>query len=94
MAIARLSYSAPGFAIPMAQAVGTPSICVFGGYERSTSFSLGGKLTPHLGIDTISPCDCFRHDHACEKRIDLKNALQRTKEFSDAGIAESSARAA
>lgn len=78
---AALVYASPGFAIPLAQAVGTPSICVFGGYENSASFSLGAKLTPHLGIDPIKPCQCFQHHHDCQKKIDLPPAIERIERF-------------
>lgn len=75
--MASLVYCSPGFAAVMAQAVGTPVVCVFGGYERSSFFFDGHKIAPCVGIDTISPCDCFSHSHACEKRIDIPTALRR-----------------
>lgn len=81
---AALSYSAPGFATVLAQAVGTPSITVFGGYENSQSFAMGAMLAPTLGIDPINPCQCFSHHHACQKKIDVAKAEQQIKEFIDA----------
>lgn len=84
VAISSMVYCSPGFLVPLAQAIGRPSICVFGGYESSRSFSAGSRWAPYLGIDTVSPCECFRHDHACEKRIDLDRAKQRMGRFVDA----------
>jgi hypothetical protein len=79
---ASLVYSPSGFAIPLAQAAGTPSICVFGGHESSrTSYNLGARYAPYLPIDTINPCDCFEHNHACEKRIDYAAAQARVEAF-------------
>lgn len=86
VASATLVFCSPGFAVPLAQAVGTPVICVFGGYENSRSFS-AAKLTPYLGIDPVKPCECFRHNHGCDKHIDLAYALHRVKDFADAAIA-------
>ena len=76
-----LVFASPGFSIPLAQAVGTPSICVFGGYENSRSFSAGAKFAPYLGIDTLRPCQCFSHSHACDKRIDVAGAIVQMDAF-------------
>ena len=76
-----LVFSSPGFAIPLAQAVGTPSVCVFGGYENGSSFLAGAQYTPHLPIEPIRPCQCFSHTHACDKRIDMPLALSRLSAF-------------
>lgn len=81
---AALVYTSPGFAVILAQAVGTPSVVVFGGYENSSSFSAGARFAPYLGIDTLTPCDCFSHHHGCEKRIDMASAIKRISRFSDA----------
>lgn len=78
---AALVYCSPGFAAPLAQAVGTPVVCVFGGYENSKSFSAGARFSRYLGIDTRHPCQCFSHVHACDKRIDLEPATRRLLEF-------------
>lgn len=78
---AALVFSASGFAPILAQAVGAPSIVVYGGHECSRSFSKAWRRAPHLGIDPISPCDCFRHNHACDKRIDVPAAQRRIDEF-------------
>jgi hypothetical protein len=42
---AALIFAAPGMIIPLAQAVGTPSVCVFGGYEDRRTFSAGAAFT-------------------------------------------------
>lgn len=78
---AALTLSAPGFMVPLAQALGVPSVCVFGGYENGKSFSLGAKLAPHLAIEPINACDCFSHVHACDKRIDVPAAVARLQRF-------------
>jgi len=67
-------YSAPGFAIAAAQAVGTPSITVFGGYESSRAYRSSAIFAPALMIDPISPCDCFNELHLCDKTIDVDAA--------------------
>lgn len=78
---AGLVFSSPGFAVILAQSVGTPVTCVFGGYENSSSFVGGAAFAPYLGIDPMSPCNCFSHKHACQKQIDMPKALQSLKEF-------------
>lgn len=79
--IAALVWASPGFAVPLSQAVGTPVIAIFGGYESSRSFSSGARFSPYLGVDTMAPCECFSHHHACDKRIDEESAAKRIWEF-------------
>lgn len=79
--MAALVWASPGFAVPMAQAVGTPVVCVFGGYESSRSFASGARYTPYLGIDPIEPCECFQHQHDCRKTIDMTAAAARLDDF-------------
>lgn len=81
VASAVLTFCSPGFAVPLSQAVGTPVIAVFGGYENSRSFSYGRRFAPTLGIDPVNPCQCWSHTHACDKRIDLPAARARIEEF-------------
>lgn len=81
---AALVYTSPGFSVPLSQAVGTPVICMFGGYENSKSFSGGARFAPYLGLDVIHPCSCFSHSHKCDKRIDVAKASAQTKAFIDA----------
>lgn len=76
-------YTAPGFAVILSQAVGTPVVSVFGGYESSASFSAGAVFSPYLGLDPVTPCQCFSHVHNCDKRMDLEAARERMREFLD-----------
>ena len=78
---AALVVSAPGFATIMAQAVGTASVTVFGGYEDGRSFSAGARFAPHLAIQPVEPCPCFRHDCPCDKRIHMPAALKALEAF-------------
>lgn len=80
---AALVFTSPGFMVPLAQAVSTPVVCIFGGYEDSASFSAGAHFAPYLGIDPIKPCTCFSHNHACQKEIDMPLALERLESFVD-----------
>ncbi len=82
--MAAIVFCSPGFAAVLAQAVGAPVATVFGGYERSSFFFEGKKSAPVLGIDPINPCECFAHDHACRKAIDIPAAKARLAEFADA----------
>jgi hypothetical protein len=83
---AALVFASPGFAVPLAQAVGTSVVCVFGGYEDSRSFSAGAKLAPYLGIDTVKPCQCFSHNHSCQKAIDVAAATAKLRNFAGNAI--------
>jgi hypothetical protein len=76
-------YCSPGFAVLLAQSVGTPVTCVFGGYENSTSFIHGARHAPTLGIDPIIPCACFSHAHPCKKAIDVDIAVRRVIHFAN-----------
>lgn len=75
---ADLVYTAPGFALIMAQAVSTPVITLFGGYERAYSFR-DDLLT--CKIEPDNPCDCFTHNHGCGKRIDTSRAVREALQF-------------
>lgn len=76
-----------GMAPVLAQAVGTPSIVVYGGRESfRTSQRAGAHLAPTLGIDPINVCDCHSHTHNCDKRIDVPPAIERIREFIDAHV--------
>lgn len=85
--IAALVFCSPGFAAILAQAVSTPIVCTFGGYENSKSFSAGARFAPYLGIDPIKPCDCFKHEHACQKKIDVPVAIRQLATFAAAAAA-------
>src|SRR4029077_4927845 len=88
---AALTFCSPGFAVPLSQAVGTPVIAVFGGFECSRSFSYGHRFAPTLGIDPVNPCQCFSHTHQCDKRIDLSAAHADIEEFIADNVAECAA---
>ena len=79
-----LIFGAPGFQTVLGQAIGTPGVTVFGGYEDASSFSAGASYAPWLAIEPETPCPCWRHDHECPKDIDIAKATERLKEFTDA----------
>lgn len=83
-AAAALSYSSPGFGTVLAQAVGTPGITVFGGFERAAAYTFGATLTPWLPVEPVTPCACYAYNHACDKRIDLDLALAAVERFAHA----------
>lgn len=71
-----------GMAPVVAQAVGTPSVVVYGGRESfRTTQRAGAHLAPTLGINPVNPCDCHSHTHHCDKTIDVSAALPRIKSF-------------
>ena len=76
-----LMFGAPGFITVMGQAVGTPTITIFGGYEDASSFSSGARFSPWLPIEPIRPCPCFTHSHKCRKRLDMPLAKKRIFDF-------------
>lgn len=77
---ASLVYGSPGFVVVLGRSLQVPTVCVFGGYEDSRSFTLGAGA--YLGIDTIRPCMCFQHHHGCTKTIDIPTATTKIKDFS------------
>lgn len=76
-----LMFGAPGFVTVMGQAVGTPTVTIFGGYEDARSFSSGAALSPWLSIEPIRPCACWTHTHNCTKAIDIPAATARLLQF-------------
>lgn len=73
-----------GFAPVLAQAVGTPSIVVYGGRESfKTTQRAGAHLAPTLGIDPDQPCDCHTERHDCKKTITLPPALEKVTAFAE-----------
>lgn len=82
--LASLVWASPGFAIPLAQAIETPVVGVFGGYESPRSFAGGERFAPHLWIAPPNPCECFSHTHRCEKKIDVSQWVTTLQEFSHA----------
>lgn len=81
-----LVFTSPGFAVILAQSVGTPVVGVFGGYENSQSFTPGEKYAPCLWVDPIVPCQCFSHTHKCKKAIDVPKWLPLLDEFAQRAI--------
>ena len=82
---AAICFCNPGFGPVLAQAVGTPSITVYGGRENyKTTQRAGEHLAPTLGIDQDQPCDCMSERHQCPpKTITLGPAIDRAKAFAD-----------
>jgi SAM-dependent methyltransferase len=79
---ADLVFCNAGFAPVLAQAVGTPSIIVYGGRESfKTTQAAGAHLAPTLGINPDRPCDCHSSSHDCDKRTALAPALEKIKSF-------------
>lgn len=85
--LSSLVYCSPGFSAVLARSMGKPLITVFGGYENSNSFNYG--YGPYLGIDTIKPCQCFSHNHKCNKSIDLKSAKLKIRNFINENVKKS-----
>jgi ADP-heptose:LPS heptosyltransferase/SAM-dependent methyltransferase len=81
---AALIFANPGFTPILAQAVGTPVVCVYGGHESyRTTNAVGAHLAPTLAIEPVKPCECFNQRHACDKHIDLNAALPKLTSFVD-----------
>lgn len=76
--LASLVFCSPGFALPLSQSVGTHVVCVYGGRENSTFYLQDDKT---LGVDTVRPCGCLSHTHACVKTIDLDAYVPRVRTF-------------
>ena len=76
-----LLFGAPGFITVMGQAIGTPTVTVFGGYEDKSSFSSGAAFTKWLPIEPIRPCPCWTHHHNCRKRVDMPKAVHALRDF-------------
>lgn len=82
-----LMFGAPGFITVMGQAVETPTITIFGGYEDATSFKSGARFSPWLPIEPIRSCPCFTHSHKCRKRIDMPSAKKKILDFIEGSAA-------
>lgn len=82
---AAICFCNAGFAPVLAQAVGTPSIVVYGGREDyATTQRAGVHLAPTLGIDADQPCACHTERHDCgSKAIALEPAIQRARDFAE-----------
>lgn len=78
---AAIVFSPVCFAAVAAQAVGTPSIVVFGGHESAASYAYGRDYAPMLAIEPVEPCHCFNEKHDCKKAIDLPKAIKELRAF-------------
>lgn len=79
--LADLAFASPGFAVLLAQATGTPAVCVFGGYETTSSFSAGARFSPTLALGPHPGCGCFTHHHRCAKAFDVADAARQLERF-------------
>lgn len=73
-----LVFTAPGFALILAQAVDTPLVAVFGGHESARFYDF--KIPNQHLIQPSLPCECFSKDHHCDKTIPF-NARARLQAF-------------
>jgi hypothetical protein len=79
---AALVFCNPGFSPVLAQAVGTPSIIVYGGNESyRTTNAAGAHLAPTLAVEPIRPCECHARTHDCDKRIDIERWRPEVRAF-------------
>jgi len=88
---AALVYCSPCFLTVLAQAVGTPLVCVFGGFEGANSFAPGGRYSPWLPIEPTHACRCWNFACKHDKSIDVATAAAQIDAFildnEDAGFA-------
>ena len=80
-ASAALVFTSPCFMTVLAQAVSTPLICIFGGFEGKESFSAGARYSPWLPIEPINPCACWSPACSHDKTIDVPVAHARIAQF-------------
>lgn len=85
-----LTFCSPGFAAILSQAVGTPVVCTFGGYETTGSFAGGAKFSPSLFLGPHPGCGCFQHGHPCNKAFNVPDAIQQLQRFAACPSAKSS----
>lgn len=79
---ADLVFGNAGFAPVLAQAVGTPVVCAYGGHDSfATTNSVGAHLAPTLAIEPIKVCGCHDRHHDCDKRIDVPAQKARLEAF-------------
>lgn len=93
---ADLAFTCAGYAPVLAQAVGVPTVIVYGGHEVYASTNIvGAHLAPTLAIEPINPCNChgghYRHTqrglekpqrtHECDKTTDVELAITRLDNF-------------
>jgi len=80
---ASLVFTSSGFPAILGPAVGTPTICVQGGFEPASWHADGGRFAPYLGIDTLSPCVCATSacTRPCPKTINMAAASAALRDF-------------
>lgn len=79
---ASLSFTCPGFAPVLSQAVGTKTVIVYGANERHTTTNIVGEhLALTLAIEPDVPCDHHLKNCGCSKHITLVPAFARLEEF-------------
>ena len=81
---AALVFTSGGFPAILGPAVGTPTVCILGGYEPASWLADGAKWSPYLGIQPISPCECATSacTRPCTKVLDMPRARAAVAEFS------------
>lgn len=81
---ASLIFCNAGFSPVLAQAVGAPFTCIYGGKESSkTTQAVSRHLSPHLFVEPVRPCDCHECGHQCDKRIDLDRWIPEVVKFAE-----------
>lgn len=79
---AELSFTCPGFAPVLSQAVGTRTVIVYGANEcYRTTNSVGDHFASTLAIEPDIPCDHHMKECDCSKHITLPPAIARLEEF-------------
>jgi len=78
---AALVYCSPCFLTVLAQAVETPLVCVFGGFEAANSFAPGGRFSPWLPVEPVHPCRCWNYGCRHDKTIDVAAAAEKIDQF-------------
>jgi ADP-heptose:LPS heptosyltransferase len=78
---AALAYCSPCFLTVLAQAVETPLVCVFGGFEGANSFAPGGRFSPWLPIESTHACRCWNYACRHSKAIDVVAAAAQIDRF-------------
>jgi hypothetical protein len=78
---AALVYCSPCFLTVLAQAVETPLVCVFGGFEGANSFAAGARYSPWLPIEPMRACRCWNTACRHDKTIDLDAATAAIEHF-------------
>jgi hypothetical protein len=79
---ADISFTCPGFAPILSQAVGTRTVIVYGANEcHRTTNVVGEHLAPTLAIELDKPCDHHAKNCSCSKHITLAPALARLETF-------------